>query len=543
MPVAITGGICGPMGPGNKSRGDTDCAGVSLLTTRSSNDKVQSMDTTSTARAPRLNWLTAHPRGLSALFFTELWERFSYYGMRALLTLFMVAPIAAGGLAFETEDAGRIYGNYTMAVYMLAIPGGFIADRIIGARRAVLLGGWTIAAGHYALAVPSLSTFYLGLLLVAFGTGLFKPNISALVGALYAPDDTRRDAGFSIFYMGVNIGAFIAPLITGFLAQSAWFKDFLAGNGFDPAKSWHWGFAAAGVGMTVAMLIFARNATILEDQHAGPRSMDDAPASNLFRDGALAIGGTLSLLGLALVSDIEGFANLRWLFLVLPLAGIAYAARQPSDDAQRLAAIGVLFIAAMIFWAVFEQAGTTIALFADKLTRTEFLGVPYPSSWFQAVNPIFVILLAPLFAALWMGLGSRQPPPAVKFAFGLLFLSSSFLLMVPAANLAASGKVSPLWLVGLFFLQTVGELLLSPVGLSTMTKLAPERMTGVVLGIWFLAAAFGNKLAGVLGGGFTSEDPKALAAAFLTQAALVAIAAGLLFVAAPWVKRLSQGVH
>ena len=504
---------------------------------------VQSMDTTSTARPPRLNMLAAHPRGLSALFFTELWERFSYYGMRALLTLFMVAPIAAGGLAFATEDAGRIYGNYTMAVYMLAIPGGFIADRIMGARRAVLLGGWTIAAGHYALAVPSLSTFYLGLLLVALGTGLFKPNISALVGALYPPADTRRDAGFSIFYMGVNIGAFIAPLVTGFLAQSAWFKDFLASYGFDPAKSWHWGFAAAGVGMTLAMLIFARNATMLDVQQAGPRKLDDAPASNLLRDGALAIGGTLSLLGLALVSDIDGYANLRWLFLLLPLAGIAFAARQPGDDTQRLAAIGVLFIAAMIFWAVFEQAGTTIALFADKLTRTEFLGVPFPSSWFQSVNPIFVILLAPLFAALWMGLGSRQPSPPVKFAFGLLFLSSSFLLMVPAAKLAASGAVSPLWLVGLFFLQTVGELLLSPVGLSTMTKLAPERMTGVVLGIWFLAAAFGNKLAGVLGGGFTSEDPQSMAAAFLTQATLVAIAAGLLFIAAPWVKRLSQNVH
>jgi proton-dependent oligopeptide transporter, POT family len=507
---------------------------------------VLNMDTISTASAPRLNMLAAHPRGLSALFFTELWERFSYYGMRALLTLFMVAPIASGGLAFATEDAGRIYGNYTMAVYMLAIPGGFIADRMTGARRAVLLGGWTIAAGHYALAVPSLSTFYLGLLLVALGTGLFKPNISALVGALYAPDDMRRDAGFSIFYMGVNIGAFIAPLVTGFLAQSAWFKNFLASAGFDPAKSWHWGFAAAGVGMTLAMLIFARNSRTLEGHHAAAsfdRLSVAANSSNLLRDGALAIGGTMSLLALALVSDIEGYANLRWLFLALPLAGIAYASRQPGEDAQRLAAIGVLFIAAMIFWAVFEQAGTTIALFADKLTRTEVSGVPFPSSWFQAVNPIFVILLAPLFAALWMAMGSQQPAPAVKFAFGLLFLSSSFLLMVPAANLAASGKVSALWLVGLFFLQTVGELLLSPVGLSTMTKLAPERMTGVVLGIWFLAAAFGNKLAGVLGGGFTSEDPKALAAAFLTQAALVAIAAGLLFLAAPWVKKLSQNVR
>ena len=203
------------------------------------------------------NFLTGHPRGLSTLFFTELWERFSYYGMRALLTLFMVAPIAQGGLALGTEDAARIYGNYTMAVYMLSIPGGFLADRVLGARRSVLLGGWIIALGHYALAVPSEVTFYAGLVLVAIGTGLFKPNISGLVGALYAKGDERRDAGFSLFYMGINIGAFIAPLITGFLAQSAWFKGWLANAGFDPAASWHWGFAAAGIGMTIGA-VFGR---------------------------------------------------------------------------------------------------------------------------------------------------------------------------------------------------------------------------------------------------------------------------------------------
>ncbi|MEQ1651429.1 MAG: peptide MFS transporter [Hyphomicrobium sp.] len=491
----------------------------------------------------RGQFLAGQARGLAPLFFTELWERFSYYGMRALLTLFMVAAVADGGLGFATEDAGRIYGNYTMAVYMLAIPGGFIADRILGARRAVLIGGWTIALGHYALAVPSIEMFYVGLLLVALGTGLFKPNISALVGALYAPNDPRRDAGFSIFYMGINIGAFIAPLVTGFLAQSGWFKDWLATNGFDPAKSWHWGFAAAGIGMTFAMLTFARNASKLAEPHAQDDTSGTRDNAALVKHGAAVIGGTLALLGLALISDQPDFTWLRWLFLALPIAGIAYAARQPSEDAQRLAAIGVLFIAAMIFWAIFEQAGTTIALFADRLTRTEIAGVPFPSAWFQSINPIFVILLAPLFAALWIRMGARQPSPAVKFAFGLLFLSASFLLMVPAATLAAAGKVSPLWLIGLFLLQTIGELLLSPVGLSTMTKLAPARMTGLVLGLWFLAAAFGNKLAGVMGGGFSSDDPASLASAFLTQALLVAIAAGLLFAAAPWVKRLSGNVH
>ncbi len=203
--------------------------------------------------------LTSHPHGLSTLYFTELWERFSYYGMRALLVLYIVAPVAQGGLGFDTPTAGSIYGTYGMAGYLLALPGGFIADRIIGAKRSVLTGGMMIAAGHYALAWPSLTTFFIGLMLIALGTGLFKPNISALVGALYDRDDTRRDSGFSLFYMGINVGAFFAPLVTGFLAQSSTFKSWLASAGFDPAQSWHWGFGAAGVGMTISMVLFARN--------------------------------------------------------------------------------------------------------------------------------------------------------------------------------------------------------------------------------------------------------------------------------------------
>ena len=480
-----------------------------------------------------------HPAGLSGLYFTELWERFSYYGMRALLTLFMVAPIAEGGLGFVTADAGRIYGNYTMAVYMLSIPGGFIADRILGARRAVLWGGCTIAAGHYALAVPTVATFYLGLVLIALGTGLFKPNISALVGALYARDDERRDAGFSIFYMGINIGAFIAPLVTGFLAQSAMFKNWLVSMGFDPAQSWHWGFAAAGVGMTLAMVSFVRSSRNLQepDHHLPLAGTDRAP---LIRQTMVVIAGTLALLALGVASDIEGLTGLRWLFLFAPLGVLAIALKSGTDDGRRIAAIAVLFIAAMIFWAIFEQAGTTIALFADQLTDTQLLGYPFPSSWFQSVNPVFVILLAPLFAALWLRLGARQPSAAVKFALGLVFLSLSFALMVPAAQLTAAGEVSPLWLVGLFFLQTVGELLLSPVGLSAMTRLAPARATGLVLGVWFLAAAWGNKLAGVMGGQFSGGKSEALYSFFLTQAIWVAVAAALLLCVSPWVKKLSQ---
>ncbi len=359
--------------------------------------------------------LAAHPPGLAGLYFTELWERFSFYGMRALLLLFMVAPAAAGGLGFATPTAGSIYGTYTMAVYLLAVPGGFIADRILGAKRSVLIGGTAIAAGHYALAVPSLTAFYAGLMLIALGTGLFKPNISALVGALYQRDDVRRDAGFSLFYMGINVGAFFAPLITGFLAQSALFKGWLAAVGFDPAKSWHWGFAAAGVGMTISMLLFARSAADLKDPD--PRAAEQT--TPLSRDGIVIAIATVALLGLALLSDVDGFTWLRWMFLVLPLAGVAYGAAQQNPDARRLAAVGIYFIAAMIFWALYEQAGTTFALFADTLTRNQVLGFAFPSAWYQSANPIFIILLTPFAAALWLKLGRRQPSAPVKFGLGL----------------------------------------------------------------------------------------------------------------------------
>ncbi|MGL4397010.1 MAG: peptide MFS transporter, partial [Hyphomicrobium sp.] len=351
---------------------------------------------TSISIADRKRFLAAHPDGLATLYVTELWERFSYYGMRALLTLFMVASIADGGLELAAKDATRVYGNYTMAVYMLAIPGGFIADRILGARRSVLVGGWIIALGHYCLAVPAEFAFYAGLVLVAIGTGLFKPNISGLVGALYRPDDPRRDGGFSIFYMGINIGAFIAPLITGFLAQSATFKGWLASAGLDPAMSWHWGFAAAGVGMTIAMLVFARRHHALSDPVSAVERQDGAAA--IWRDGALMSLGTLAVLALALLSDYEGFEWLRWSFLALPLAAIAYFATRGTETGDRLAAIGVLFIAAMLFFAIFEQMGSSMALFADQLTENTVFGWTFPSSWYQSVNPIFVILLAPILA-------------------------------------------------------------------------------------------------------------------------------------------------
>ncbi len=479
-----------------------------------------------------------HPRGLATLFFTELWERFSYYGMRALLALFVVTPIAAGGLGLTTIDAARIYGNYTMAVYMLSIPGGFIADRYLGAHRSVLIGGAIIACGHYTLAIDSLVAFYAGLGLVALGTGLFKPNISAMVGALYPAGDERRDAGFSIFYMGINIGGLIAPLVTGFLAQTNIFKAWLSGWGFDPALSWHWGFGAAGVGMTLGLIVYLWQGDRLAHVGRPPQISATTWGTSL-----LVVAGTVAVMGLTMLSDDPSFQWLRALFLLVPLAAIAWFATRGDLDSKRIAAVFVFFIAAMIFWAIFEQAGITIILFAHQLTRASIFGWSFPSAAFLSLNALFVILLAPLFAWAWVRLGARQPSSPVKFVLGLFFLGASFLLMVPAAMLTAEGRVSPLWLVGLFFLQTVGELFLSPVGLSTMTKLAPMKFVGLMLGVWFLGAAWGNKLAGVLGSGFTSSDAQGLATFFLQQAALVGVATVLLLALVPWVQRLMGGVR
>jgi POT family proton-dependent oligopeptide transporter len=481
-------------------------------------------------------YFAGHPTGLATLFFTEMWERFSYYGMRALLVLYMTAPAATGGLGFRIDEAALIYGNYTMAVYLLALPGGFFADAFLGPRRAMLAGGVAIACGHYALVIHSSLTFYCGLSLIAFGSGLFKPSISAMVGVLYLEGDARRDAGFSIFYMGINIGALIAPLVTGFLAQSAWFKAWLVARGFDPGQSWHWGFGAAGVGMTLALLCLCMR------QSVRPSIYKFASISaNLKRRSVLVGTGTFSLLVLGILSDAPRLLWLRLVFLIVPLIAIAWYARQPSVDAQRIAATFVFFIATMVFWTIFEQAGLSISIFADRFARNEVMGFIIPSSWFQALNPLLVIALTPLFAAIWTAWGHLLSAP-IKFCLGFAFLAMAMLLMAAAAALMTGGKVSPLWLFGLFLLLTIGELCFSPVGLSIMTKLAPKGHTGLMLGIWFLGSAWGNKLAGVLGAEIPMDAPETLIWFFLKQAGIAVIAVVVLGTLTPCVKRLMSGI-
>ncbi len=489
--------------------------------------------------AHEVGGIGGHPRGLTTLFFAEMWERFSYYGMRALLMLFMVKTAAEGGLGFDTKSAAAVYGTYTMSVYLLSILGGFIADNFIGARRAVLVGGIIIATGHFTMALGNIVSFYTGLVLIAMGTGLLKPNISTMVGSLYRPTDERRDAGFSIFYMGINIGAFLSPLVTGYLAQSESWKAQLTAWGLNPLNSWHWGFGAAGVGMTLGLIVYVLQRDRLAHVGAAP-----APESDGSRPwGKLALVALGSLALIAAMKAADTYPVIVYLLFALQIAAILFFAFRPDEDSKRLAAILVFFFAAEIFWAIFEQTGSSITLFADKLTRNEIAGWAFPSAYWQSVNSIWVILLAPVFAWLWIALGAKQPSSPVKFALGLLFVSLSFVLMVPASKLTAEGKVSPMWLVGLFFLQTVGEMCLSPVGLSTMTKLAPKRLLGLVMGIWFLAAALGNKLAGVLAGHFESTNANDLADFFLKQAIWGGVATAILFALVPWVRKLMGGVR
>lgn len=458
-----------------------------------------------------------HPRGLTTLFFTEMWERFSYYGMRAILLLYMVAPVAAGGLGFDTVRATSIYGTYTMAVYLTALPGGYIADRYLGLRRSVLIGGIVIALGHFSMAFNNISFFYAGLSLIVLGTGLLKPNISGLVGSLYGEGDPRRDGGFSIFYMGINIGAFIAPLVCGYLAQGEGFKRFLAASGFDPQASWHWGFAAAGIGMTLGLVQFILHRERLP--HVGANSRREQSS------------GTIA----ASTGESNQTRNRQ--------SGIVESAGLSSAEWKRIGAILIFFSFTALFWSIYEQAGSSLNLFADRLTRTEIFGFRFPSSWFQSVPALFVIALAPVFSILWVRMGDRQPSSPAKFTFGLLFLGVGTLLMIPASLLAAQDRVSPVWLLGVYFLHVVGELCLSPVGLSTVTKLAPVKFVGLMLGVWFLASALGNKIAGALAGLFDEKNTSSLLTLFGGMALAALVAAIVLALLTPIIRRLMGGVR
>jgi proton-dependent oligopeptide transporter, POT family len=484
-----------------------------------------------------------HPAGLSTLFFTEMWERFSYYGMRAILLLYMTKTFADGGLGLDEKYAGLIYGTYVSSVWYLPLPGGWLADRILGAKRAVLIGAIIIACGHYSMAINSKLTFYAGLILIACGTGLLKPNISAMVGQLYSEEDKRRDSGFSIFYTGINLGAFLAPLLVGYLAQSESFRNRIASWGFNPNSSWHWGFGAAGVGMTLGIIQYVLG----QKRLAAVGGKPDIPAATAetsegvdYLTIALAlIGGVVG----AVLGTIYGEARISALFPTVVgfffgyLLGIMRHLK--GEELRRVLVIFILFVFSILFWMTYEQAGSSLTLFADRLTSTTIFGWTYPSSWFQAVPALFVIIFASIIGAVWLKLGDRQPSSPGKFTIGLFFAGIAFVVIAFAATLAGSGRVSPMWLVLVYFLQTIGELCLSPVGLSTTTKLAPARMVGLMLGVWFLSISIGSYIAGLATGLFAGNDNHALTRGFGIFAGITLLAAIILAVLTPLIKRMT----
>ena len=440
-----------------------------------------------------------HPRGLSTLFFTEMWERFSYYGMRALLVLYMTNAVATGGMGLDDVTATAIYGLYTAAVYVVALPGGWIADHLLGLRRAVFWGGSVIAIGHFTLAIPHIIAFYAGLMLIVIGTGLLKPNISAIVGDLYPEGGARRDAGFSIYYMGINAGGFLGPLVCGYLGETV---------------DWHLGFGAAGVGMVLGLIQYS-----LGERHLGtagelrPEMAVPARRSAATRALIRTLEGVvgLGLIAAALQSigairlSLVGFVDWTGLFIVL-LAGayllyVVLLGGLTTVEKKRVGVIAVCFLAAACFWSGFEQAGSSMNLFADRLTDRVISGWEMPASWLQSVNGVFIILLAPLFSALWLWLGARNPSIPGKMGFGLIFLGIGFAVLAwGSVNATLENPVSPVWLVVTYFFHTIGELCLSPIGLSSITRLSPARYVGQMMGIWFMGAALGNLVAGRVAG-------------------------------------------
>jgi len=439
-----------------------------------------------------------HPRGLSTLFFTEMWERFSYYGMRAILVLFMTNAVATGGMGLDDVTATAIYGLYTAAVYLVALPGGWIADRLLGLRRAVFWGGCVIAAGHFTLAIPSTVTFYLGLLIIVIGTGLLKPNISAVVGDLYPEGGARRDAGFSIYYMGINVGALLGPLVCGYLGETI---------------NWHLGFSAAGVGMLLGVVQYSFGANRLGNAgelkgDARTPAVKKQAARMLLRAIEAAVGVFLVFTALRSIGAVRvtllGFVDSTGVFIAalaaVYLLYVVLFGGLTSVEKKRVGVIAVTFLAAACFWSGFEQAGSSMNLFAERLTDRMIGGWEMPASWLQSVNSLFIIVLAPVFSVLWIRLGSRNPSTPAKMGFGLVQLGLGFAVLAWASRYVAVHPVSPNWLVMTYLFHTTGELCLSPIGLSSTTKLAPERYAGQMMGIWFMGAALGNLVAGRVAG-------------------------------------------
>lgn len=426
-----------------------------------------------------------HPKGLFTLFFTEFWERFSYYGMRAILVFYMYYSVSKGGLGIDKTLALSIMSIYGSLVYMSGIIGGWLADRIFGTSKAVFYGGILIMFGHIVLAVPgSFTMFFISMVLIVLGTGLLKPNVSTVVGEMYSEKDDRRDAGFTIFYMGINMGAFLSPLVVGTVAQE---------------YNFHYGFAIAAVGMLLGLIMFVltkkKNLGLAGTVVPNPLSTAERKkVYTLFGLGALIIAGLCAILIPNGLLTFESFINLVTILgILIPTMYFVVMYRSPKTTAverSRIIAYIPLFIASVMFWAIQEQGSTILASYADTRTQLNFAGIKIAPAWFQSLNPLFIITLAPVFAWMWVKLGSRQPTIPQKFSLALLFSGLSFLVILLPAYLGGTDSlVNPLWLVLSYLICVFGELLLSPVGLSATTKLAPAAFSAQTMSLWFLSSA------------------------------------------------------
>jgi POT family proton-dependent oligopeptide transporter len=480
--------------------------------------------TTAAARDDRAFF--GHPRGLGLLFIAEMWERFSYYGMRALLVLYLVNAVG-----WKDADAYRLYGTYTGMVWLTPMIGGFLADRYLGTHRALLFGGAIIAAGHFVLALPGMGPFYLGLILVVLGTGLFKPNASTMVGQLYEPGDRRRDAGFTIFYMGINLGGTLGPIVCGNLRKDV---------------GWHAGFAAAGVGMVIGLLVYAA----ARKKYLG--TIGDAPSAARPAGEAAAAEGAIKpwhgIVG-ALVGGALGWAtgNGDWaatLTGVITGAAIATAILSShGEERRRVVALCLIVAFVTVFWVAYEQAGSSMNVFADRHTDLTAFGSVHTPEWFQTIQPGSLLLLAPVMAAVWQFLAARgkEPSTALKVALGLIVIGLGFLCMVSAGKAVDGGaKVSGYFLVATYVISEVGELMVSPVGLSYVTKVAPARLGALMMGVFFLSNSAANKIAGMLAEVSASMTSQA---SFYMISVATSIGAGLLLLLlVPWLKKMTAGV-
>jgi proton-dependent oligopeptide transporter, POT family len=486
--------------------------------------------------APAERELFGQPRGLYTLFFTEMWERFTYYGMRAMLILFMVDAISHGGLGIDDRTASSIYGLYLACGYLLSLLGGYIADRLIGQQRAVLAGGILIMIGNATLISGTAQVFFLGLLINVFGVGLLKPNISAIVAQLYPEGGSRRDAGFSIFYMGINLGSFLGSFLVPLFAAK---------------YGWHWGFSLPAVGMLLGLVQFLKTRRYLGS--CGVALAPDAKRGSwlpivLFL-AAIAVVAALAASGAISVNANAVATGASYLIGLLAFSYFTYLlfyAGLTREERNRAWVLVALFAGCAIFFAGYEQMGASFNLFAQRYTDRHLFGWEIPAGVLQAVNPVFIIIFAPVLAALWLILGKRNrdfSAPA-KFGAGLILLGLGFLVMYVAAGLVLTGqKVAMTWLVATYLLHTWGELCLSPVGLSSMTKLVPTRFVGQVLGVWFMATALGTNLAGQLSGDYDASKLESLPALFLKIFWWGAIGGGLMLLLTPQLKRLMPGVR